>query len=302
LTEHPKVVNQAGLSPSGVSGAKRRLLIPLSLLGLLALSGAGIYSSIHRFDGIVGMTRKNGTGCYCHSVSPTPSVNVWIEGPDSLYAGEEGIFTVSVAGESTRTAGFNVATFWGTLGVLDSLDTYWYEDELTHAYPKPADGHDTVSWHFRYVAPDSILRVVDTIYSVGNSTNQDTMATEDDQWNFGEDFVLVVLGRPTGADEGGTLQPSGFRVLPNYPNPFNPATNIRFELPSRSRVSVFFYDLTGRVIGEIVGSEYPAGLHQVRFTTSGRELASGVYFYRLIARELAGGRLHIGSGKMLLVR
>jgi hypothetical protein len=249
---------------------------------MLALfCGYGIHTSVHRFDGIVGMTRKNGFGCYCHNAVPTPSVRVWVEGPAILNPGETGLYRLKIVGDSTRTAGFNLASAFGSLEVVDSSWTYWYEGELTHALPRPVDESDTVSWQFRYVAPSNDGLTVDTLYSVGNSTNQDTMATDADQWNFGEDFLIAVTSVTSVGGPGNQDLPSRFVVYQNYPNPFNPVTTIRFDLPQDASVKLSLYDAAGRLIAVLDDKHYSAGSHHLLLDADRFRLSSGVYFCRL---------------------
>jgi hypothetical protein len=73
--------------------------------------------------------------------------------------------------------------------------------------------------------------------------------------------------------------PSEFRLSPNRPNPFNPATEIRFALPLRSHARLGVYNLKGETIAQLVDRELPAGEYGV--TWQARGFASGVYFYRL---------------------
>ncbi len=68
----------------------------------------------------------------------------------------------------------------------------------------------------------------------------------------------------------------------NYPNPFNPDTTIRYALTERSFVDLRVYDLVGREISVLVDDELPAGYHTVTF--NGKNLSSGIYVYRLIAK------------------
>jgi sugar lactone lactonase YvrE len=80
----------------------------------------------------------------------------------------------------------------------------------------------------------------------------------------------------------------------NYPNPFNPTTVVTFQLPVASDVRLVVYDLLGREVAVLVNEKKASGSYSVRFDATG--LASGVYFYRLVA----GG--YVESRKMLLVR
>ncbi len=75
--------------------------------------------------------------------------------------------------------------------------------------------------------------------------------------------------------------PADFALLPNYPNPFNPATTIRFTLPRRSRAQLTVFDLQGKIVARLLDKDLSPGEHTLQFDAS--ELASGVYFYELSA-------------------
>ena len=66
---------------------------------------------------------------------------------------------------------------------------------------------------------------------------------------------------------------------PNYPNPFNPSTNVSFYMDRGGQVKVRVYDVTGRLVATLVNSYLDEGYHVVRWNASG--LASGMYFIRL---------------------
>jgi len=88
--------------------------------------------------------------------------------------------------------------------------------------------------------------------------------------------------------------PSQFSLAQNFPNPFNPATTIRFELPRRANVKLALYSLRGELLRVLIEGEMPAGSHHVEF--DGRGLASGIYFYRLESEGFSATR------KLALVR
>lgn len=75
--------------------------------------------------------------------------------------------------------------------------------------------------------------------------------------------------------------PTGFSLKQNYPNPFNPETTIEFELPSSQIVRLAIYNTLGQEIQTLLNSQVPAGTHAVKF--SGKDLQSGIYFYKLTA-------------------
>ncbi|MFH1690612.1 MAG: T9SS type A sorting domain-containing protein, partial [Candidatus Eisenbacteria bacterium] len=74
-------------------------------------------------------------------------------------------------------------------------------------------------------------------------------------------------------------------LSPNFPNPFNPSTAIQYRVPSPgSRVSLCVYDLSGRVVRTLVDAYRSGGEHLAVWRgldDGGREVGSGVYFYRL---------------------
>ena len=88
--------------------------------------------------------------------------------------------------------------------------------------------------------------------------------------------------------------PSRFFLGHNYPNPFNPSTTIRFEIPQKTRVVLKVYDALGRVVETLRDEELPAGKYQEQWYA--RTLPSGVYFCRIQAGDFQAAR------KMLLMR
>lgn len=90
----------------------------------------------------------------------------------------------------------------------------------------------------------------------------------------------------------GSGNPGAFELFPNSPNPFNPETMIRFQLPASVLVTLTVYDVLGRPVAVLINEPRPAGIHDISFDATG--LASGTYFYRLIAGD------QLKTGKMVL--
>ncbi|HDQ44185.1 MAG TPA: T9SS type A sorting domain-containing protein [bacterium] len=96
--------------------------------------------------------------------------------------------------------------------------------------------------------------------------------------------VSSVSGR-----DGGTI-PGRFVLYPNHPNPFNPSTRIRFELPEETDVWLTVHDVTGRRVVTLIDGRLGAGGHTVTFDAA--DLAGGIYVYRIRAGDRsAGGRM-----------
>jgi photosystem II stability/assembly factor-like uncharacterized protein len=87
------------------------------------------------------------------------------------------------------------------------------------------------------------------------------------------------IGVTSISEEGLSKLPNHFSLEQNYPNPFNPSTSIRFELLSRSFVTLKVYDMVGREVVTLIHGMQEAGSHKVSFNASGNP--SGIYFYRM---------------------
>jgi hypothetical protein len=99
---------------------------------------------------------------------------------------------------------------------------------------------------------------------------------------------------PIGINQIGSEIPKEYKLYNNYPNPFNPVTRIKFDLPKTSHVTIEIYDLTGRQITQLVNEDLGAGAYETEWNASG--FSSGVYIYRFIAGE------YIMVKKMIVVK
>ena len=99
---------------------------------------------------------------------------------------------------------------------------------------------------------------------------------------------------PEGLDVVAGETPDAFAMRPNYPNPFNPQTTIRFDVPEAAYVKLVVYDVLGRQVRVLVDGTREAGTHEVTFEAS--TLPSGMYLYRL---DTPAGSF---TGSMLLLK
>ena len=88
-------------------------------------------------------------------------------------------------------------------------------------------------------------------------------------------------GGVTAVEGNQTNVPGSFKLDQNFPNPFNPVTTIRYQLPRTGFVTLKVYDLLGREVTTLVNEEKSAGKYEVKF--DGSNLSSGIYFYRIKA-------------------
>ena len=97
----------------------------------------------------------------------------------------------------------------------------------------------------------------------------------------------------TDIEDGGPSLPASFALSQNYPNPFNPSTSIKFAVPNKSHVNLEIYDILGRKVNTLVDSEFDAGYHTVIWdgrNSSGEQVSTGVYFYRLNAGDYSSSK------------
>ncbi len=94
----------------------------------------------------------------------------------------------------------------------------------------------------------------------------------------------------------GVAVPDGFALLGNYPNPFNPSTEISFSLGMAADVRLEVYNIVGQLVTTLVNEHLEAGTHSVTWSATATQTASGVYFYRLSADDFSETR------KMLLLK
>jgi hypothetical protein len=89
----------------------------------------------------------------------------------------------------------------------------------------------------------------------------------------------------------------------NYPNPFNPTTNIEFRIAEFGLVTLKVYDVLGKEVATLLNEEKFAGNYVVEFNVSKYKLSSGVYFYQIKATPIGGqAGSFITTKKLMLLK
>ena len=144
-------------------------------------------------------------------------------------------------------------------------------------------------------------------FGLGNASVIDSVRIE---WPSGivDNYTNVAVNKFYRAIEGQTslvginnigTEVKSFTLNQNYPNPFNPETKISFELKSSSEVTLKVFNSAGKLIKDLLNENKPAGFHEVTFNA--KELASGIYFYKLEG-VTAEGKAFSDEKKMVLVK
>jgi hypothetical protein len=95
-------------------------------------------------------------------------------------------------------------------------------------------------------------------------------------------------------DQTEAVQPSTFRLFPNYPNPFNASTVLRYNLPHSGSITLTIHNALGQVVATLFQGRQPSGVHTVTWDAS--DVGSGIYFARLRTED------RYESVKMVLIR
>ncbi|HLT23589.1 MAG TPA: S8/S53 family peptidase [Ignavibacteria bacterium] len=143
--------------------------------------------------------------------------------------------------------------------------------------------------------PDSVARLmkqlmmesVDTLANLSNILGKGRL-------NLYKSVLAVnslIVTSVTGTNNG---QPAAFDLKQNYPNPFNPTTKIDFSVPESGLVSLNIYDVSGKLVGQLVNNILRGGSYSAEFNAS--NLSSGIYFYTLKTGSF------VQTKKMMLIK
>jgi hypothetical protein len=110
-------------------------------------------------------------------------------------------------------------------------------------------------------------------------------------------LIADVEAIPVALEEN--LLPESYALSQNFPNPFNPVTQIPYQLPEANQVSITIYDITGKAVTTLINRHHEPGFYNILWNGSdytGKQVASGIYFIRFQAGD------HHFTKKMMLIR
>ena len=255
-------------------------------------------SNISDPDGIIVPGTVYGfSGTYVEQSNLTPGKGYWIN------ANADGAITITNNDTERLTPGFLDRTVNANKLTINERDLYFGvnipENEL-HTYqlpPKPPIGAFDVRF-------DNDLKVANSSEIIEIMNNKEVLnisyeinINEGDNWKW----VLNILGgnvdifNLSGAGEIAITQnvthlklnkipvlPFEYSLNQNFPNPFNPTTNISFSIPRDGKVNLSVFDLNGHRVKELINGDISAGGHTVSwngFNSNGKPVSSGVYLY-----------------------
>lgn len=179
-----------------------------------------------------------------------------------------------------------------TMSVYDQGLTRLIQEIGTHRLTMPGEVH--TNWDGKDIFgnrySDSIASLEIRVVSVYNSR----LAT-----------IYVFPFHPFSEDEDASefIVPATLTIFPNYPNPFNSATHIRYQIPERGKIKLLIYNLAGQPIKTLVDETQEAGYYMVDWDATNRQgmiVSSGAYFYRVVYEHNSGKE--VLSQKLLFVK
>ncbi|MBC8424304.1 proprotein convertase P-domain-containing protein, partial [bacterium] len=291
--------------PVGVSDA-----INVSLSGGYAVSGIEVFVDItHTYQGdlIVNLTSPDGTTVVLHNRTGGTAEDIFGWYPTELDpAGSLDTFVgENTDGDWTLFVSDNAGADLGTLN--EWCMNFSYAEPVpvgAGAMTASAGGEGvTLIWEYepalvdgfhvyRRADGETALRLTgDPLSNVeGRIEFRDTPQGFAPGTKLYYSYALVVDGSET--ERGAEVEvvfdgtPTRFVMHRNYPNPFNPMTTVKFELPKPGHAKLMVYDLSGRMVRTLVDENLPASVHQRQWDGTddhGRRVASGTYYFRLVA-------------------
>ncbi|MGA2668957.1 MAG: T9SS type A sorting domain-containing protein [Ignavibacteria bacterium] len=162
-----------------------------------------------------------------------------------------------------------------------------------------SDGSGNLGWGGVILVPSSYLSPKLRLNTTINSSGMSMLAWQDNRNDGGGIYAQNInldgsFGNTLGITGISGTAPKEFSLSQNFPNPFNPSTEIKFDIAKLSNVKLNIYNVLGEKIALLVDQNLPAGSYSVNWDAS--EMPSGVYFYKIYAGDFSATK------KLILIK
>jgi hypothetical protein len=237
-------------------------IVPIGTKGY----GGGIYSHLSDLEltnvTICGnIALKTGAGIFCND-SKLTLVNtiIWNNSPDAILDTNSSI----------------INAFYSD--IQDTLLSGVGNINVDPMFVDTANG----DYNLKQGSPCIDKGIQDTMIVYNNG--QDTIFIPELSYNGNAPDMGAYESEYTATKIENTLKvPTKFSLSQNYPNPFNPSTTIEFSLPKSEYVELKVYNILGKEVSTLVSNKLNQGNHT--YTFDGKNLASGIYYYQLVAEN-----------------
>ena len=181
----------------------------------------------------------------------------------------------------------------GVQEIFIALNQYLFILEFTGG----PNEHQYDIQYYGIVKPENPLLYIEcvSVYDIFDRGNQEILVSllEGTQTNYFYKTYVYTNEIPSGIKENLNIA-DDYLLYPNFPNPFNPKTTIKYFVPSSDNVQIKLYDIMGREIKTLLDEYIQTGSYEIEFNAS--DLPSGVYFYRMVSGNYSETK------KMMLLR
>lgn len=174
----------------------------------------------------------------------------------------------------------NEETFYNTLALSSTTLNKMFVINAANGLSKLHNGENIIAVEMHASSGDTPAILFDS--QIFDNSNKIYYALGSDWFYYdtGNEPPLQITDKVTGIVERDEyLLPNKIELYANYPNPFNPETNISFYLNKKSSVKLKVFDMLGNLIETLVDNELQTGKHNYKFVPT--KYSSGIYFYQL---------------------
>ncbi len=246
-------------------------------------SAVGVIDSVNFTGGF--LFRNAPTGTYIIVLKHRNAIETWSSGGVDLVRGTTRNYDFT---SSQSQAYGNNLLLKGSRYCIYSGDVN--HDRIIDAQDLSLVDNDALNYTIGYVSTDITgNRTVDAAdLSVVDNNALNYVAAQIPAGSDSQEFQSSKSSRTSELSKSGELLndvPEKYELKDNYPNPFNPTTNIKYDLPVSGFVSLKIFDITGREVANLVNENKNAGRFSVEWNAS--QFASGTYFYKIVAGEFS---------------
>ena len=223
---------------------------------------------------------NNCTACHSGSVNTGDGSIIFTGLPSAYNPGETYSIGVVVGGSNSGGFGFQAIAMAGNQVagsmVLNSNSNLV---ELNEGYIQQSMASSTGSWVFDWIAPESDIGDI-RFSASGLAAGYPSSTAGDEVYTTSNIISVQQVAIQT------EFTPSNYFLYPNYPNPFNPETNLVYHLPKQSNVKLIIYDIFGNTITKLVDEVQTPGIKSVVWNATsqyGHPVSAGTYFFRIEA-------------------
>lgn len=210
-----------------------------------------------------------------------------------------GAMTVAVGDSGSIIIRFNSQTDWvacqrTTNATLKGIGTSEYGGNVT------IWGDGIILQNFGCIPNAFSTHAIDTSFHFSGAAAYGA-ADMDYFWGVGKSGLFFYFGQGTLVKDEHKIAGT-YQLSHNYPNPFNPTTNISFQIPSASNVTLDLFSITGEKISSLVNEHLQSGYYTQQINAEALHLASGTYLCRMLAVDELTGKTFTQTQKLVLMK